>query len=372
MVPGRRSEHARRYSSTIGLRQRVDGVEVFGEILETSACVESIVVAKLAATYVTPPGSPPGKTSAYERKLIHSWQAGTQVMEQYDPTRRQYVPNTSAAQQSQQARAPSQTEYSQYGSPSSERFRQVPYLQQSPASATSAPRVGSDAQQMYGFVPGGQYGSGPQMQPSGIQYGQEMQAPDARRQYTQQYAQYGGNIMYGMPQAQPAQPAQSPYEQASQYRQRATPSSETAAAQFGVPQASQYYLAGQPGATNVVASEFATPNVPSQYQQPDPYPQSAPSSSQYAGAMMDPAQSAIYATYGQQPQYTTQAPAPSNDQGFDRYQAQIRAIFTFVQNDSLREIGGPLLEISQYLLNNVEMLGEAAVVPFRSVMKLIV
>ena len=72
---------------------------------------------------------------------------------------------------------------------------------------------------------------------------------------------------------------------------------------------------------------------------------------------MDPTQSGAYAGYVQQPQYQAQ-PQPSIDQAFDRYQNQIRTIFTLARDGSLRDVGGQLLEISHYLLSNAEALGK--------------
>lgn len=275
-------------------------------------------------------------------------------MDQNDPSRRQYMPQvyTSQPQQQQQGAAPAQ---GHYATPSSnERFRHASFLQQSPVSASPIARGGGDAQQVYGFAQGSQYGGGPAMQPIAMQYAQDMQAPEGQRQQTQQYAQYGSNVMYGMAQAQSGQ---SPYEQIPQYRSRANAASETLATQLGVPQTAQYYLAGQPSAPG---PELATQHLPSQYPQPENYPQGGPSNAQaYPATMMDPSQSAqagAYATYA--PQYTPQQQAQPNDQGFDRYYAQVRTIFTLARDSSLRDVGQQLLEISHYLLGNSEVLGE--------------
>ena len=70
---------------------------------------------------------------------------------------------------------------------------------------------------------------------------------------------------------------------------------------------------------------------------------------------MDPIQPGAYA---QQPHYTAQQQQPqSDDQAFDRYQAQIRAIFTYARDGSLRDIAQQLLDVSNYLLGNAEALG---------------
>ena len=271
-------------------------------------------------------------------------------MEQHDPSRRQYAPQTYTTQQPQQGGVPAP---GQYATPSrTERFRQSSYLQESPTSASPAGRAGGDAQHVYGFTQGAQYGPGAALQPSPAQYGSDIQTPETQRQ---QYQQYGPNVVYGI--AQP-QTAQSTYEQVPQYRSRTNNASETLATQFGVPQTAQYYLAGQPGPTSASAPELSTQQIPSHYQQPDTYPQPGPSSAQaYPGTLMDPSQSGAYTAFVQQHQYPTQQQAPPIDQGFDRYQNQVRTIFTLARDGVLRDIGTPLLEISQYLLGNAEALG---------------
>ena len=81
---------------------------------------------------------------------------------------------------------------------------------------------------------------------------------------------------------------------------------------------------------------------------------------------MDPSQSAAYAANPPQPQRTQYAAPPpdqSVDQAFNDYQSRIRNIFTLVRDESLRDVGTHLLQISQYLLGNVIALGESICVP---------
>jgi hypothetical protein len=83
--------------------------------------------------------------------------------------------------------------------------------------------------------------------------------------------------------------------------------------------------------------------------------------------MLDPAQSAAYSAYNQQPQYPAaqsqhqpqpQPQADSIDQLFNQYQLSIRTIFTNAQNGNLRDSPDQLIRISQYLLGRAEGLGE--------------
>ncbi len=73
--------------------------------------------------------------------------------------------------------------------------------------------------------------------------------------------------------------------------------------------------------------------------------------------MMDPGQAAQYQAYVQQPQYPPVPQQPTFDQGFDRYNDQIRTIFTLAHDGSLRHIDNHLLEVAAYLIGNAENFG---------------
>ncbi|KAK3671021.1 hypothetical protein LTR78_009139 [Recurvomyces mirabilis] len=241
-------------------------------------------------------------------------------------------------------------------------------MQQSPTASTTSARLSSDGQQMYGFQQGAPYGASPSVQT----YAQSPQTQVSQRQaQTPQYQSYGPNLMYGMaaPQNQ-QQPAGSVYEQVPQFRQRPAAPSETLGSQFGVPQSNQYYLAAPAGSTSAPAPDLAAQQMASQYQTAA-YPQPVSSlPTAYPGSMMDPAQSAAYASYQQQQQQQQQhqqqaqqyaqpqrQEAQAVDQGFNDYQSRVRTVFTLAQEGSLGDIGQHLLHISQYLLGNCEALG---------------
>ncbi|OQO09750.1 hypothetical protein B0A48_05153 [Cryoendolithus antarcticus] len=285
-------------------------------------------------------------------------------------------------QQPQQGQGPTAGPYS---TPSSgNRFAQQPYVQQSPTSAQSHGRSssGADAQILYNFQQGVQYGAGPSSQTSQMQYEQQYQPQEAQRPPSQPYQQYAPSAMYSMqpPQAQgqatPQQDQQTQYEQIPQYRQQrpqATP--EALAPTYGQPQsATQYYLAAQNLPTST-PSQMPGSNITAQYQQQPAYGQPGPSTSQlYPGAMLDPVQTAGYPGYGQsqqQQQYTAQQQqqqaqaqaeaqqqqAESIDQGFSRYQTQVRTLFTGVRDGELSAAPESLVDISRYLLGSAEALG---------------
>jgi hypothetical protein len=283
-------------------------------------------------------------------------------MEHYDPSRRQYAPTSYPAQQPQQ---PAPQTAGPYATPGSvERFRQTNYMQSSPTAAQTSSRASHDAQQLYNFSQGVQYATGTSIPASQIQqYGQEYQ-PQEPRQQTQQYQQYGTGVMYGVQQGQ--QQAQATYDQVPTFRQsRPGAAPETLPSQFGEPQPTQYYLAGAPVPTSAPATDLATPQLPSQYSQ-TAYAQPGPSTQQ-SYAMLDPAQSAAYSAYNQQPQYPAaqsqhqpqpQPQADSIDQLFNQYQLSIRTIFTNAQSGNLRDSPDQLIRISQYLLGRAEGLGK--------------
>ncbi|CAK3979671.1 Hypothetical predicted protein [Lecanosticta acicola] len=271
-------------------------------------------------------------------------------MDYNDPSRRQYAQNPYTAQQ--QSHGSGQTS-SQYTAPGTvERFRQSSYLQQSPNTVPSTGRASGDAQ-VYGFAQSSQYGAGGSAPAGSMQYPSDLPSPDVARQSdSQQYGQYGSNVMYGI--TQPGQQAaQSPYDPVSRYTQpRPGTASETLASQFGGAQTAQYYLAGQSVPTSATVPDLAAPHLPSQYQSAA-YAQAGPSSS-YASAMIDPTQPSAYSAYATQ--YTPQS-NQSIDQAFNNYQAQIRTIFTQVREGSLRDVGNLLIECAHYLLGNAEALG---------------
>ena len=225
--------------------------------------------------------------------------------------------------------------------------RQPALSQQSPGSGRSTGRVGASAQSFYDFPSNAQHGS---VLPSTSQYGHEIAAGDGSRSQGQQYEQYGSNLMYDTGQPQGVQPSQPSYEQVAQYRQGANIGSETMTATFGVP---QYYLGGQGVPTGVTAAELGTQNISAQY----PSDVGTSAMHGFLANIMDPAQPPDYNPYAQQANYPA-AQISADEQPFDNYQNQMRQIFTLVRNGSLHDVGPRLLEVSQYLLGNVEPLGE--------------
>ena len=226
--------------------------------------------------------------------------------------------------------------------------RQTALSQQSPGSSQSTGRVGASAQSFYDFASNAQHGT---VLPSTSQYRQGTAAEDGSRSQGQQYAQYGSNLVYDIGQPQGGQPSQPSYEQVAQYRQGANIGSETVTTTFGVP---QYYMGGQGVPTGVTAAELGTQNISAQY----PPDVGASAMHGFLANIMDSAQPPDYNPYGQQAHYPAQEQVSTNEQPFDNYQNQMRHIFTLVRNGSLHDVGPRLLEVSQYLLGNVEPLGE--------------
>ncbi|KAK1816249.1 hypothetical protein LTR12_009331 [Friedmanniomyces endolithicus] len=270
---------------------------------------------------------------------------------------RQYAPNPYAAQRTQQPTGQLPEQY--HPQASNERFRHPSFLQQSPTASSPAARGASNGQQLYGFNQGAQYAA---MQQTGtMAFAQTNQAQEPQRPMQQPSYGYPGN-MYAMPQPQAQQqPIPSIYNQVPQYRHQPGAASETFSTPFGVAQSpQQYYLAGQAGPTSAPAPEPVAQHLPSQYQATG-YPQHGHAIPQsYPSTMMEPSQPGPYETYHQQPQppqYVGEPSGQSADQDLDAYTANVRKIFSHVRDGALRDIGQQLLQISQYLLGNVEMLG---------------
>ncbi|KAK0928326.1 hypothetical protein LTR91_001360 [Friedmanniomyces endolithicus] len=270
---------------------------------------------------------------------------------------RQYAPNPYAAQRTQQPTGQLPEQY--HPQASNERFRHPSFLQQSPTASSPAARGASNGQQLYGFNQGAQYAA---MQQTGtMAFAQTNQAQEPQRPMQQPSYGYPGN-MYAMPQPQAQQqPIPSIYNQVPQYRHQPGAAFETFSTPFGVAQSpQQYYLAGQAGPTSAPAPEPVAQHLPSQYQATG-YPQHGHAIPQsYPSTMMEPSQPGPYETYHQQPQppqYVGEPSGQSADQDLDAYTANVRSIFSHVRDGALRDIGQQLLQISQYLLGNVEMLG---------------
>ncbi|KAK5720581.1 hypothetical protein LTR17_014837 [Elasticomyces elasticus] len=286
-------------------------------------------------------------------------------MEHNDPSQqqsRQYLSNPYEAQRTQRPTGQLPEQYNAQAS--NERLPHPSFLQQSPTATSPAGRPSSNEQQMYGFQHGAQYAA--MQQTSAMAFAQNNQAQEQQRQPQQpSYQSYGGN-MYGMAQPQPPQqPTGSVYDQVPHYRHRPIISSETYSTQFGVPQpAHPFYLAGQAGPTSAPAPSAVAQSI--QYQA-TVYPQPGQALQQpYPSAMLDPSQPSTYATYSQQTQqtqapqqqqYAVQPPEQSADEAFVAYNSNIRSIFGQVREGTLRDVGQQLLQISQYLLGNVETLG---------------
>ncbi|TKA64204.1 hypothetical protein B0A55_12005, partial [Friedmanniomyces simplex] len=320
-------------------------------------------IEKLATFYATPPESPLAQHLGEDPLLIGILKSSLMEHNDQPEQSRQYAPNPYAAQRTQQPTGQLPEQY--HPQASNERFRQPSFLQQSPTAPSPAGRAGSNGQQMYGFHQGAQYAA---MQQTGAMgFAQTHPAQEPQRQLQQQPSySYAGN-MYGMaPPQTPQQPTASLYDQpVPQYRHRPSAASETFPTPFGVAQsAQQYYIAGQAGQagpTSAPAPEPVAQHLPSQYQA-TAYPQPGHAMPQpYPSTMMDPSQPGPYTAYTQQqpqqPQYGGQPQAQSADQASNAYTSNVRSIFSHVRDGALRDVGQQLLQISQYLLGNVETLG---------------
>lgn len=236
---------------------------------------------------------------------------------------------------------------------SNDGFRQPSYMQQPPVSASMVGRVDSTPSQVYGFASNPQYGTAGVMQSSPMQYAPGITPAEAARQQGQQYPPYGSNLMYGAGAPQGAQTIPSSYEQVPPYRQRPGSGSETVGTPF------QYYLPGQPIPQAGNVGELPTQNMPAQYPQPDTYPVTAAHAvGAFPTSAMDPSQPGVYHPYVQQAQFAPQLQVLSDEQRLENYHLQVRNIFTLARDGALQNVGAHLLEVSQYLLGNVEALGK--------------
>jgi len=185
-----------------------------------------------------------------------------------------------------------------------------------------------------------------------LQYQPEY-APESQR-LQQPYQQYGSNMMYSVPQQQPAAP-QSPYEPVQQYQQpRQSAAIEILSSQFGVPQ-SYYNVPGEGGPTSAPIGMGAQPSQypPLSYTTQSPVGHDSIATA-YSSGMQDPTQGSQGA-YSQQG-YLQQSPSEL-DHAWATYQAELRRTFECVRDGRLSEGGELLIKISDWLLPNAENLG---------------
>ncbi|KAF2104155.1 hypothetical protein NA57DRAFT_70368 [Rhizodiscina lignyota] len=276
-------------------------------------------------------------------------------MENNDRRQRQSNPTGYTTQQGLLQQSP---QYPPASAP--DRYRQAT-LQQSPTSAPSNRRAGSQTYGAYGYGEGAQF-VGSSMQAGTIQYQPEYTSDSTRSQQQPQYSQYGSNIMYNVPgQQQGASPA-SPYDSVQPYAQQPRQSAavEVLATQFGVPQ--QYYVpgAGDTGPTSAPNTAIAQQNVPSQYpslsytQQSPVAHAREPIASAYGAAMTDTSAQGTTSQYGTQG-YSAQS-GSEFDAAYQQYQGELRRTNENVRDGRLAEAGSSLVRVSEWLLGNAESL----------------
>lgn len=232
----------------------------------------------------------------------------------------------------------------------SDRFRQPQPLTTRPS--TSGPlSAGAGSQHelgSYDYAPSQQY-SPPQMHGTQFQYPQSEYLQDPQRQ--RQYSQYTPQLMYNVPQQ--AQP-QSPYDGLGQYQSRPS-AAQVLGSQLGAP---QYYSPGH--GTNVSApaampQEYSTTAYPPSMQYT--------SAASLGRSTLASSSSAIGPEFN--PSIETAASGQSEEEesgkfeaAYDRYQRAIRAVNDHTSRGDLTKAGELLLEVSQWLSDNVDALRE--------------
>ncbi|TKA56357.1 hypothetical protein B0A49_10037 [Cryomyces minteri] len=231
-------------------------------------------------------------------------------------------------------------------------------LVQAPHSATGSAARGNNTPG-YNYNYGEEFG-GTAMQANPLQY-QPNYAQESQRQQ-QQFPHYG---MYTTQHQQQQQQQlqhvhpQLPYDSVQPYHPRQSAAIEVLSTQFGVPGVpQQYYVASDGGPTSAPTAAMIAQNVPSNYPQV-PYNQQSPVGRDamgrpppYSPGSHDPTQN----TYIPPSQYA--APATSQfDAAYDAYQTALRRTFEQARDGQLGDAGISLLEISSWLLGNVESLG---------------
>ena len=230
------------------------------------------------------------------------------------------------------------------GGDSSDRFRQAQLLTTRPSTsaALSASAGGSHELGSYNPAPGQQYSTQQfQYQPEYLQDSQQRQ---------RQYPQYTSQIMYNVPQQGQSQ---SPYDTVSQYQSRQS-AAQVLGSQFG---SAQYY---SPSPSTTISGTAAIPQQ---------YPTTAyPSSMQYtsAASLGRSTLAPSYPTMGSDfpPTIETAASEKPEEEShiftaaYNRYRSAIELVNDRTSSGHLIKAGELLLEISQWLSENVDALSE--------------
>ncbi|KAF1950003.1 hypothetical protein CC80DRAFT_427767 [Byssothecium circinans] len=279
----------------------------------------------------------------------------------------------------------------------SDRFRQAPLAatavsasapaqsqaQSQPQSqAGSGGRAGSTSSYGYAYGEASQFVAPGIQQQAGVSYGAqdygaEQQAPHAHshsQRASQQFPQYGQNVLYSVAGAQVSAAGASQYEpvpvQVQQYQQNRDSAIEVLGTSFGVAQP-QYYGAvpSEGGPTSAPAPSIATQNVPSQYPslgytaQPAPVGRESLAPAYTQAGMTDPHQPTAPGGY-QQPAYGEQqhsgsasGSANEYDDFYNNYQSELKRTFEFIRDDRLSDAAQQLFRLSDWLLHWAETLG---------------
>ncbi|KAK5157669.1 hypothetical protein LTR04_005342 [Oleoguttula sp. CCFEE 6159] len=233
-------------------------------------------------------------------------------------------------------------------------LQDVEGLVQVPHSAPGSAARGNDTPG-YNYSYGEEFAGAP-MQANPLQY-QPNYAQESQRQQ-QQFPHYGMYNAQHQQQQQQAHP-QLPYDSAQPYHPRQSAAIEVLSTQFGVPGVpQQYYVASDGGPSSAPTAAMVAQNVSPNYSQV-PYNQQNPVGRDamgrpppYTPELHGPTQN----VYVPQPQYA--APATSQfDAAYDAYQTALRRTFEQARDGQLSDAGVSLLEISSWLLGNVESLG---------------
>ena len=230
------------------------------------------------------------------------------------------------------------------GGDSSDRFRQAQLLTTRPSTsaALSASAGGSHELGSYNPAPGQQYSTQQfQYQPEYLQDSQQRQ---------RQYPQYTSQIMYNVPQQGQSQ---SPYDTVSQYQSRQS-AAQVLGSQFG---SAQYY---SPSPSTSISGTAAIPQQ---------FPTTAyPSSMQYtsAASLGRSTLAPSYPTMGSDfpPTIETATSEKPEEEShiftaaYNRYRSAIELVNDRTSSGHLIKAGELLLEISQWLSENVDALSE--------------
>lgn len=204
----------------------------------------------------------------------------------------------------------------------------------------------------YGYGEAGQY-YGHSIHPGTLSYQGSYSQDPQQQQHIQQYSQFGSSSGYGLP----AQAGYPHYETGPQYQQRHSGSLGGIPSQFVA--APTFFGSGELGSASAPSNTLSTRPMPTQYPQMfyvQHQQQQLLVDRPYMGAPLYASEPPAQArpTVAMTPEAASQIASTQQGHAWRSYHTHLRQIFENIRDGKLSEAAQMLLELSKWLLTNVE------------------